>query len=203
VTAKAQEARELLLLPIKPLIRRMVNNDEVFYRTWLQDHELECAAHMILPPVNSRTQRLVENHDLFDNGLAPVANTPVSRQVHLSSGHGASNSASLAAVISEFVRDDGVLRTSAASYAAAVLTDPGTPPKDTNLRGLIPYSQAGFGTQLFGPGWIGWAGAGGSLLIWHLASRTVMCYVPTRFNPRPDPVNGLRLRKAVELDLRL
>jgi len=202
--AYSMYAREVTMAAVKPLIRRAYNNDQLFYQSWLHDYEIDFYFHCIFPPFNLKCATAVSSHDPLKSGLAPVSNTPYSRIVHSSSSHGASNAPSLAAIVNEFAMEGGVLlKNRATTYAAAVQTDPGDIPYDTYLCIPCQYSQGGFGVNNNGQGWTGWAGAGGSILLWHAEAKAVMCYVPTRLNPREEHFNAYRLRRALEQDLGL
>jgi len=189
---------------LKPLILQTyyMDNSDLFYRTWLHEYEIEFVRHCIFEePYNSSTVHLIRHVDIFKLGLAPIANYKASREVHSSSSHGASNAPSLAAILNEFANGTLVSRR---GYDMAVTTDPGereAPPFDINLRVNVAFTKAGFCVDFFGKNWLGWAGAGGSLQIWHPAAQVVMVYVPTRLNPRQEHVNAIRLRKAIEMDL--
>jgi len=183
-------------LGVKTMVRQLFYaSDDEFHRTWLEPYEEDFIKNMFLGARNMNTVKLVSDLPLT---VAAVANSPVQRAMPLFSSNGASNAPSLAAILNELAVGGGIYL-SKAGYEAAV--KPAETLFDQALRVTVTFSQCGFGLDRFGAGWYGWAGAGGSMLVWSPESRVVFSYVPTCMNSRLAHVNGERLLNAIRKDM--
>lgn len=63
---------------------------------------------------------------------------------------------------------------------------------DTVLQDTFTFTAYGLAQDYFRPGWIGWAGAGGSLCMFQQISRETFVYIPTEYSNNFMPVEGLR-----------
>jgi CubicO group peptidase (beta-lactamase class C family) len=189
---------ELLLRPSDPEER------EVFHRDWLLPEEVEFTQKLITSSRARRTLLLVRDAKF---GVHHLANNGPFRALPLSSSSGISNAMSMCCILSELAlcgsggsSNGSSMLLSQEGFRRAVESDGEY--MDESLRMCIRYAACGWGLNRFPDGWIGWAGAGGSIALFHPELRAGISYVPTRLLGRVHHPNGLRLLKALTMDLK-
>ena len=92
---------------------------------------------------------------------------------------------------------------SRAGLDAAEATGGREPRYDHGLSQALTYTDAGWCVDRWDfvglPGWTGWAGTGGSMIVWSRARRAAFAYVPTMYEAcllytSPSPRDGLLSR---------
>lgn len=180
----------------------------------LQPFELEIVRSFIRKRENLRAMTLL-------GGSVPsttaMANDRDIRALPLSSATGISNARSLARLLSNLVMGDYL---SAEGMEAATKVDDVNQPaiKDELLCRTLKISDCGFGldrfehfethsvngapTQIWGaPNWYGWAGAGGSVLVFNPELKASFAYTVNGFDAQQFKARGVRLLTAFHKSL--
>jgi hypothetical protein len=180
---------------LRPSTKDDVVAQEEFHRDWMYRYEAEMMKQILKYPPTHHRKSLVLVHDV-GLGTHYLSNSPEFRALPLSSANGASNSFSLANILSEI--QTGTLL-SPTGLQRALETDGTT--FDEMLGVPLTYTANGWGCDRFPGGFIGWAGAGGSLTLFHPKHNAAFSYIPTRLESRTHKPNGLYLLRAFMKDL--
>eukprot|EP00300_Choanocystis_sp_HF-7_P035160 c48551_g1_i1.p1 GENE.c48551_g1_i1~~c48551_g1_i1.p1 ORF type:complete len:188 (+),score=29.47 c48551_g1_i1:3-566(+) len=150
--------------------------------------------------IQARSIRFLDSTSAYLRSAADMANSHEFRSVEIGSANGMGRAQSLAALGGRLAMggDDALL--SAAGLAAALA--PGESIYDEHTLCNITYTACGWGTASFLdeslPGYVGWAGAGGSVFVFHPEHRLSFAYTPSHMQARLRKVNGIALLQAVE-----
>lgn len=160
----------------------------------LKPFEMELIRNIASPHV-VRTLSLLANE--LPSSL--VANDPFIRSLPLCSAFGVTNAFSLATIGSDLVTTSGLLSKSGFEKAVHVSSPP---IKDSILFRTLALSDCGWGMNRFDEfganGYIGWAGVGGSLFVFHRQSKSSFAYIPNGLEARLYKAKGVRLLQAFE-----
>jgi CubicO group peptidase (beta-lactamase class C family) len=160
-------------------------------------YEIKALSGMVRVPLIRRVYSLVRNSW---RGPAKLANDPVFRSCPMPSATTIGTAAAMATVMGA-AASGKVL--SQQGLEMALTPDP-RDEKDSQvdlvLNRACRFSACGWGLERFGdpaygnlPGWTGWAGGGGSVLMFHLKYQVSICYVPTRLEPRLWKPRAIRI----------
>ena len=178
---------------------------EVFDRDWITPDELEFF-QSVVNPASPAVQTMA-----FLTGVDPhahaTANNLAYRALPMLSGTACTNALGLAAMLGEVCRDGGVLL-SPSGLAKALETDG---PELEEVMGInVAFCNAGWGLDLASVmcggdaslrGWIGWAGTGGSMAVFHVERHTAFAFVPSTMIMRMRFSEAGHLLRAVVKDL--
>ena len=180
---------------------------EVFHRDWLLPWEVTGMRRLLQSNPPSRDRKaLILAHDV-GLGAHYLANDPEFRAIPLSSATGASNAYSMAAVLGELAMGGGAILSKEGLRNAL---ESGGQHLDDFLGVPAAYAACGWGLDRFrvpevehGESFVGWGGAGGSVVQFNAAwaPGVAFAYIPTKLESRTHKPNGLRLLKALALDL--
>jgi len=138
-------------------------------------------------------------HDSFEMPVS-LANDPELRAMPLASACGITNASTLATIGNALIAEPGKLLSQSGLEQA--LNGDGPLLRDELLCRKITMSNCGWGLdrfEAFGcPGWVGWAGMGGSMFVFDPARKAVFSYVVTGLTTQQYKARGVRLLRAFQ-----
>ena len=168
----------------------------------LDPYESDFLSHMVLGGKSTLAARSIAVQERGSDpssilSSAPaMANSKAFRARGLSSAAGVA-SASCLAKMGAVLAAGGSPILSPSTMAAASEVDANAPLYDAGFFRNVSYTAAGWASDRFAPfgfpGWSGWAGAGGSVFVWHAESNTSFAYTPSLLLPRLKKNRGLSL----------
>jgi len=69
---------------------------------------------------------------------------------------------------------------------------------DINVNDSFHYTFGGLAVDYFLKGWVGWSGAGGSVLIFNPSNLDVFTYIPSKFGNNIFPIDAIKKLKEVK-----
>jgi hypothetical protein len=72
------------------------------------------------------------------------------------------------------------------------------PSYDTLIFTDVSYTSAGWAYGRILPKWVGWAGAGGSVMQWNREMQLALAYVPLAFDAKMQKMRARHLMQAAE-----
>lgn len=134
-------------------------------------------------------------------GSHTLANAEDFRVIPFLSVTGITNATSFARILAELASDTSTLFLSKEGKRAALEADK-VGEMDEMIGDPIRYTKCGWSMDYFKPGWIGWAGAGGSVALFSPTLHASFVYIPTKLDSRIHKPHGLRLLDATDKLLR-
>lgn len=169
---------------------------EKHYQDWLSPEEVKATVGMITSTRDPMRKSLILCTDV-GLGAHFMANNERLRAIPMSSVTGISNATSMALILAELANDGGCLLTPDA-LQKALKHDSEPAPFDRFMGSHITYCHAGWGMDRFGPDWIGWGGAGGSVCVFNPKLKLSFAYIPNRLEGRVHKPQGVCILRAIE-----